>query len=66
MVVNAHGRPLCKHSRPEWRRRHPGYTARCVLWCEWRTVALYVLLPLLLLAGLLYEFVPRDLMFGFE
>lgn len=66
MVANAHGRPLCKHSRPDWRRRNPAYNAHCTLWCEWRTVTLYIVLPTLIIIAALFAFVPHAMMFGFQ
>ena len=68
MVVNAHGRPLCKHSKPEWQRRHANFggSANCGRWCEWRTCVYFVILPAAVIIALLLTLVPMGEMFGFQ
>lgn len=66
MVVNAYGRPLCKHSKPQRPGRPARYSGRCSVWCEWRTVVYAILLPFATLVALLVTFVPHNAMFGLQ
>ena len=69
MVVNAHGKPLCKHARAAQRYGSPYYGGGqrwCTWWCTWRTLTYYVIVPSLLVIGLLITVVPRSMMDGFQ
>lgn len=66
MVTNAHGHPLCKHSRPEWQHRNSSYGAKCGWWCEWRTVVYAFLAPAAVIITVLFALVPHSDMFGFQ
>jgi hypothetical protein len=64
MVVNAHGRALCRHSKPGYRQRVGRYTTRCTTWCEWRTVTYTMIIPGAILIALLWFLAPHGMMAG--
>jgi hypothetical protein len=66
MAVNAQGRPLCRHAKPNYQYRTGRYGDECSTWCEWRIAVYTIILPATVLIVLLLTFVPHDAMFGFQ
>lgn len=69
MVVNAYGRPLCKHARRSNDASSPYYRSGdryCHWWCYWRSVTLWFLLPSAIVITVLLLTVPPSLMDGLQ